>query len=128
MKIQIKKIISMLIIVVILLSINICSFAYDPSYCEITYGDHYFYSYYNPEPDCENEGVRITKCGPCGYVKSTQYIYPYGHNWKPATCEIPSTCSRCDKTTGSAKGHQLVINTLGYWECIRTGCNYTRPF
>lgn len=47
---------------------------------------------------------------------------PLGHDFAPATCTAPSTCTRCGETTGEALGHKYSEATcIRPSTCIRCG-------
>ena len=43
-------------------------------------------------------------CTLCGDTNGTAL----GHSWSDATCELPATCTVCHKTEGTALGHSWV--------------------
>ena len=56
---------------------------------------------------CEQSGLTEgSKCSVCQEVITEQTTIPaLNHNWQPATCETPETCTRCHATQGKAIGH-----------------------
>lgn len=63
-------------------------------------------------------------CGFCSCVENSYYNTPRqttcAHDWEPATCTEPKTCSKCGETFGDALGHTVVFGT-----CKRCGNTYT---
>lgn len=57
---------------------------------------------------CEKSGMTEgSKCSVCQEVITEQTTIPaLNHNWQPATCETPETCTRCHITHGDALGHE----------------------
>ena len=43
------------------------------------------------------------------------------HDWQPATCTEPSTCSKCGKTQGEPLGHTEVVDEAVAPTCTETG-------
>ncbi|MBQ7436463.1 MAG: hypothetical protein IJV30_03955, partial [Oscillospiraceae bacterium] len=43
------------------------------------------------------------------------------HDWQPATCTEPSTCSKCGKTQGEPLGHTEAIDEAVAPTCTETG-------
>ena len=62
---------------------------------------------------CTDNGSISYECS-CGETKTVE-IAALGHDWKDATCTEPTTCTRCNVTSGSALGH---TNTA---KCERCG-------
>ena len=57
---------------------------------------------------CEKSGMTEgSKCSVCQEVITEQTTIPaLNHNWQPATCETPETCTSCHITHGDALGHE----------------------
>lgn len=59
-------------------------------------------------------------CSFCSCVENSYYNTPHrttcAHDWEPATCTEPKTCSKCGETFGDALGHTTYLGT-----CKRCG-------
>ena len=56
---------------------------------------------------CEQSGMTEgSKCSVCREVITAQTTIPaLNHDWQPAVCETPETCTRCHVTRGGVLGH-----------------------
>lgn len=63
------------------------------------------------EMTCTEDGSLLYKCSRCEYTE--EKAIPATHNWNPATCTKPKTCSVCGEKEGKANGHSVKI---GYCE------------
>ncbi len=74
--------------------------------------------------ECTAEGCTLT----AGTANSEKGGYAE-HNWTAANCTTAKTCSICDKTEGSALGHDhngpwVTTDEKEHWKvCAREGCN-----
>ena len=68
-------------------------------------GHEFSQQVYTSYADCTHYGVFYWVCERCGAHSGTGNDKPLGHDWLPATCEAPDTCSRCGETRGEALGH-----------------------
>ena len=61
---------------------------------------------------CEQSGMTEgSKCSVCQEVITAQTTIPaLNHDWQPAVCETPETCTRCHVTRGSALGHDYSVS------------------
>ncbi len=76
------------------------------------------------EPTCENPGMKGYDCRTCTY-NYEEAVPALGHDWQPATCTLPSTCSRCDATIGNPLEHDWEWVTL-YDYMDASTCPYRR--
>ncbi len=81
------------------------------------------YKYATCTEDGHNAYVECTR-DDCGYT-TFKAIPAYGHNMLPATCTLPSTCSRygCGHTEGDALGHTAGDAATCISDQICTVCN-----
>ena len=61
-------------------------------------------------PTCTEGGYTIYTCD-CGESYRGDEVPATGHNWTPATCDAPETCTNCGLTQGEALGHIWVDAT-----------------
>ena len=61
---------------------------------------------------CEQSGMTEgSKCSVCQEVITAQTTIPaLNHDWQPAVCETPETCTRCHVTRGGALGHDYSVS------------------
>lgn len=61
---------------------------------------------------CEKSGMTEgSKCSVCQEVITAQTTIPaLNHDWQPAVCETPETCTRCHVTRGGALGHDYSVS------------------
>ena len=61
---------------------------------------------------CEQSGLTEgSKCSVCQEVITEQTTIPaLDHDWQPAVCETPETCTRCHVTRGGALGHDYSVS------------------
>ena len=61
---------------------------------------------------CEQSGMTEgSKCSVCQKVITAQTTIPaLNHDWQPAVCETPETCTRCHVTRGGALGHDYSVS------------------
>lgn len=86
---------------------------------------HSYSSAVTSQPTCAGNGVNTFTCS-CG-DSYTESIPAIGHNWSPATCTTPKTCTTCGATEGSAIAHNFVNYTCtmcGQTECSLYGHDY----
>ncbi|MBO5040635.1 MAG: endonuclease [Clostridia bacterium] len=72
-------------------------------------------------PTCTVDGhTGNVKCTSCKQIiNNGQTIKATGHNWTPADCDTPKTCTKCQATEGSALGHSFDENG----KCTKCGAS-----
>lgn len=76
------------------------------------------------KPTCTEGGYTTYTCD-CGDTYQDDSVKALGHSWKEATCTEAKTCTVCNKTEGSAKGHDFAEGI-----CTRCGAkdpDYNEP-
>ncbi len=72
-------------------------------------------------PTCTVDGhTGKIKCTSCKQIiNEGAAIKAIGHNWTPADCDNPKTCTKCQETEGSSLGHDFDANNI----CTRCGAS-----
>lgn len=114
-----KKTISVLLVVVLLLSLCACgndeqgktepSASTAPS---TTQCDHAYTEAVTKEATCAEEGIKTFTCDKCKDTY-TEAIEKLAHTYADATCTAPKTCTVCGATEGEATGHSFADATCG---------------
>ena len=117
-----KKTISVLLVVVLLLSLCACgndeqdktepSASTAPS---TTQCDHVYTDTVKKEATCTEEGIKSFACDKCNDTY-TEAIEKLAHAYADATCTAPKTCTVCGATDGQALGHSFAQG-----KCARCG-------
>lgn len=112
-----KKTISVLLVVVLLLSLCACgndeqgktepSASTAPS---TTQCDHVYTDSVKKEATCTEEGIKSFACDKCNDTY-TEAIEKLAHAYADATCTAPKTCTVCGATEGEAAGHNFADAT-----------------
>ncbi|MBQ3542922.1 MAG: hypothetical protein IJA45_07355 [Oscillospiraceae bacterium] len=99
-----KKIMSILLLTVLLMSLCACAPNDGPSAenCE-----HQYTEKITKAATCEAEGEKTLTCSKCGDTY-TEEIKKQAHTYLDADCETAKTCVNCNTVQGKPKGHNYI--------------------